>query len=66
MSTTIQQLKEIKNRDLITADEVIELIGVNRNTLLRYKRNGILKDIKIGGRVFYRVEDVKNYLSGGR
>lgn len=64
METTKLDLREFRN-EIITADEAAEIIGVTRDTLLRYRKNGILNCIKAGGRVLYKKEDVKNFLSGG-
>lgn len=66
MNTTVKQLSEMKKRNLITADEAAEIIGVSRSTLLRYAKDGTLKDVKIGGRIYYRADDVRNYLMGGQ
>mgnify|MGYP000880627754 CR=1 FL=1 len=59
-----EELMKIRS-EIITADEAAEIIGVTRDTLLRYRKNGILNCIKAGGRVLYRLEDVKNFLTGG-
>ena len=50
--------------EMITADKAAEIIGVTRDTLLRYRKNGILNCVKAGGRVLYRFEDVRNFLTG--
>lgn len=64
METTKLDLREFRN-EIITADEAAEIIGVTRDTLLRYRKNGILNCIKAGGRVLYKKEDVINFLNGG-
>jgi len=59
-----KDLRDIRS-EIITADEAAEIIGVTRDTLLRYRKNGILNCIKAGGRVLYKKEDVINFLTGG-
>lgn len=60
-----EELQEIK-RENIPAAKVAEIIGVCRNTLRRYGEIGALPSFKIGGRVFYKQEDVKQFLNGGK
>ncbi len=48
-----KDLRDIRS-EIITADEAAEIIGVTRDTLLRYRKNGILNCIKAGGRVLYK------------
>lgn len=64
MEMTRKDLRDIRS-EIITADEAAEIIGVTRDTLLRYRKNGILNCIKAGGRVLYKKEDVINFLTGG-
>lgn len=65
MKATNKDLRELRS-EIITADEAAEIIGVTRDTLLRYRKNGILNCVKAGGRVLYRMEDVRNFLTGGK
>lgn len=65
MKATNKDLRELKS-EIITADEAAEIIGVTRDTLLRYRKNGILNCVKAGGRVLYRSEDVRNFLTGSK
>ena len=44
---------------LYTPDEFAKLHGVNVGTLWHWRKNGILKVTKIGGRAFYKESDLK-------
>lgn len=52
--------------EMITADKAAEILFVTRNTLYRWHKKGILIPVKVGGKVLYRFEDVRNFLTGGK
>ncbi|MDD3725372.1 MAG: helix-turn-helix domain-containing protein [Bacteroidales bacterium] len=58
-----QELLKIQN-EVLTVFETAEIIGVHKNTLLNYRKRGLLVPFKAGGRVLYRLEDVRNFLTG--
>lgn len=62
MNKEITQIR----REIISADEAAKIIGVTRNTLLRYQKIGLLTGFKVGGKVQYKKEDVINYLTGNK
>ena len=56
-----------RGKELITAEETAELLGVKKNTLWRWARDGYLVPIKIGRKSFYKQADIdvlKNRKSG--
>lgn len=54
---------------LLTAREVADLLGVSRETVLRYTRRGDLRGIRlpgtVRGRLRYREEDFEAFLQAG-
>lgn len=50
--------------EMITADKAAEILMVTRNTLYRWQKKGILLPVKVGGKVLYRFDDVKNFITG--
>ncbi|BBD45321.1 Hypothetical protein PEIBARAKI_5314 [Petrimonas sp. IBARAKI] len=51
-------------KEMITADKAAEILMVSRNCLYRWAKKGVLTPIKVGGKVLYRFEDVKNFITG--
>jgi excisionase family DNA binding protein len=47
---------------LLTADEAIKLIPIHRNTLLLWARQGKVRSIPVGRRVFFRASDLNRWL----
>ncbi len=57
------RLKEQNKPDeLLTRQQVAEMLGVTLTTLWHYNRKGILPTIKIGNKVRYRRSDVEKAL----
>jgi DNA-binding transcriptional MerR regulator len=53
------------NENLIPIKEAAEIAGVTRVTLKNWHDRDVgPKRIKIGGRWFYKLEDIKNFLNG--
>ncbi len=48
-----------KEEKLYTRDEVIELFGVTRATLWRWTKHKIIKNKKVGRRVYYPESEIK-------
>lgn len=58
---------ETKYQDLMTEQEVCELLGFNRNYFLKMRTQKIvIPFLKIGGRITYLKEDVIEYLKKSR
>jgi excisionase family DNA binding protein len=47
---------------LLTEDEVAEAFGVTRATLWKYRREGLLRFVRLGRFIRYRAEDVEAFL----
>ena len=54
-----------QDEKLYTRQEVIELLGVSSATLWRWDRTGILKAKRIGNKVFYTANDLKEITKEG-
>lgn len=52
-----------ENSDLLTREEVKNILKVSYPTLWKYNRDGILKAKKIGSRVYYSKADLYNLLN---
>ena len=47
-------------------DEVAELLGLSRTSLWSLRCRGILSSTKIGGRVYYHLPTIKQYLDDNK
>ena len=47
------------SKELLTIDEVAEMLKVSKMTLHRWDKNGVLKQIEVGGHRRYRRSDVE-------
>lgn len=45
--------------ELLTADETAKLLGVKKNSLWRWAKNGYLTPVKIGRKCLYRQKDIE-------
>lgn len=57
------EIQKIRSK-MITADQAADMLMVSRHTLWRWGKDGVLKPVKVGGKVLYRFEDVKNFITG--
>lgn len=48
----------------LSSKQACTLLGVKYPSLWRWNKSGILKQLKMGGRVLYKYADVKNFLNG--
>lgn len=51
-----KELKLMDNQDLC------QLLNINKRTLQRYRSRGTLKYLRIGGKTFYTVEQVNDFI----
>ena len=53
--------------DLLTLEQVSELLKVHQNTLRNWDKEGILRAVRIGTRKLYRYkkEDIMKFIDGG-
>ena len=49
----------------LTAKQACKLLDVKYPTVWRWNKVGMLPHVKVGGRVYYHYEDVKNLMNGG-
>lgn len=48
------------NSKLMTAKEVCLYFSINSATLWRWRKNGIIKEVRVQGRVYYKREEVES------
>ena len=53
-------LKNDDSNELLTREEVCKMLKVSNTTLFNWNNEGILKNYKVGRRVYYKREDVIN------
>ena len=53
-----------QTENYLTPDEVATMIGVSKNTLWRWEKDGYLTPFKIGRKVRYKQSDVTSLISG--
>lgn len=53
-----------KKQEILTRNEVAELLHVTTQTVINYTKNGLLKSYKIGRRVLYLKEEVLAVIKG--
>lgn len=58
---TMENLPSIENR--LSEDDVARQLGVSRMTVIRLRNRRAIGYIRIGGRVFYTPDHVKEYLA---
>jgi len=46
------------NEELLSADDTATILGVQRNSLWRWAKNGYLVPVKIGRKCFYKQGDI--------
>jgi len=59
------QLSEpiVINREWMEPKELCSILHIARRTLAEYSRRGYIPYSRLGGRVYYRLADVNDYLS---
>jgi len=60
----LEQQKIDPELDLLSRNEVSKILNVSYPTLHNYKHNKKLIPIKRNGKVYYKKQDIKNYLNG--
>jgi transposase len=61
-----QQITDANTETYPSINKVAEIFGVNRRTLTRWKKDGILTPIEVGGGRRYRMSEVKRILDEGK
>ena len=60
VSLNQKTLKNDDSNELLTREEVSKMLKVSNTTLFNWNNEGILKNYKVGRRVYYKREDVIN------
>lgn len=68
LEDTINNLEQViseKNSERnVSKNRAKEILDVNDSTLWRWEKRGLLKKIKVGGKVFYKMTDIQKLLTG--
>lgn len=56
LQMAVEEIKVLDNQDMCL------LLHINRRTLQRYRNENILKFFNVGGKNYYRVADVKEFM----
>ena len=50
-------------KDILSVDEVKDLLGLSKTTLWKYRKDGTLPAKKVGSRVYYSRTELSNFLN---
>lgn len=50
-------------KDVLSVDEVKDLLGLSKTTLWKYRKDGTLPAKKIGSRIYYSRAELSNFLN---
>lgn len=53
---------QCKEKKYLTAEEIAQMLGVDKSTLWRWDKCGYLPKVKVGSKVRYRESDVRNLM----
>ena len=66
--TTVEQLKiEIQNRYkklLLNKKEASQELGISISTLDRLRKSGYLREKRVGGGIFFTLDEIVNFIGG--
>ena len=70
INRTKEQLEQIvadaNTETYPSREKVAEILGVDKSTLWRWAKRGILVPVEVGGKRRYRMSDVRRMLNNGR
>jgi hypothetical protein len=55
-------VKEDNDIKLFDNQDLCQLLNVDKRTLQRYRSKGTLKYVRIGGKTFYTIEDLNDFI----
>lgn len=61
-----QQITDANTETYPSPDQVAKILDVDKSTLWRWRKNGYLMPIEIGGKRRYRMSDINKILKGGK
>jgi transcriptional regulator with PAS, ATPase and Fis domain len=59
-----QQITDANTETYPSPDQVAKILGVDKSTLWRWRKQGYLVPIEVGGKRRYRMSDIKRILEG--
>src|SRR5690606_38749920 len=63
----IKELNHLKpsktEKDILSVDEVTDLLGLSKTTLWKYRKDGTLPAKKVGSRIYYSRVELSNFLN---
>jgi hypothetical protein len=59
-----QQITDANTETYPSPDQVAKILDVDKSTLWRWRKNGYLAPIEIGGKRRYKMSDIKRILEG--
>lgn len=59
-----QKISDSKGDTYLTTERVIEMMGVSKTTLWRWKQKGYLVPVRIGGNDRYKLSDINRIIEG--
>jgi len=57
-----QELIDIKEKDLMTAKEVIDFLSISKSCLNEWKSNGVIPYKRLGKRIYFRRSEITEAL----
>lgn len=54
--------EEVQQEDIITIQEAVKMLGITKATLAKWSKEGKIPQYGIGGRVYYKREDITRAL----
>lgn len=55
--------RALNQEKMLSREEAAQILGVDLSTLHRWNKNGILKAIRVGGKVYYSTQAVQQMLN---
>lgn len=62
-ASSLEESKELPSKEFLSREEVLEMLHVTSTTLWRYTREGKLKYHRIGRKMFFKLEEVRQAMS---
>ncbi|MES2593678.1 MAG: helix-turn-helix domain-containing protein [Bacteroidota bacterium] len=58
--------KDKLKKELLNNEEMMKFLDVSKRTLQHYRDNGMLSFIQIKGKIYYKYEDIQEFLNANR
>lgn len=53
-------------KELLNNEEMMQFLGISKRTLQYYRDKGMLSFIQIKGKIYYKYEDIQEFLNANR